>query len=484
MAGDHRSRLQQGAGTGALLFATTIALVAVVGASLVRFPFGASAASELAAAEPSARPTEVSSATLTGSTRSVMPSPSPTATHALRIATRPRGARVEITQAGSQRVVARGTAPFTARVPEGRVEVRTTLDGHEPRRERLTVTGDRRHTWWLSPRGQLHDKVTQFATGRAPAQVTFSPDDRHLWVALADGAGVEVYRPRSGRRLARIGLDGGGAAELTFSADGDTVYASQPDSGQVFEIDAGSLQVRRRLATGGSATQDVALSPDGGTLYAADAAGDDVAVIDLASGAVERTIPVAATPRGLHATAAALYVTGFRDGELQRIALDSGHATTLTATGGAMRHLAADERRERLYASDMGTDTVFVHELDGDGVAALATTDHKPNSIALGAGGRVLYVANRGANNPDDFRLPGPERGSVLALDARTGTPLDAIVGGDQTTGLDVSGDGRLLAFSDLLDDRVQVYEVPRHQALLAGDGGRAGAHRDDLVKD
>jgi sugar lactone lactonase YvrE len=91
-------------------------------------------------------------------------------------------------------------------------------------------------------------------------------------------------------------------------------------------------------------------------------------------------------------------------------------------------------------------------------------------------------VASKGeAGSSEDE--PGPEWGSVLALDASTGKPLDAIVGGDQTTGLDVSPDGKRLAFTDFLDDRVQLYEVPATDRLLTGGGGRYRASRLEIAK-
>jgi DNA-binding beta-propeller fold protein YncE len=192
-----------------------------------------------------------------------------------------------------------------------------------------------------------------------------------------------------------------------------------------------------------------------------------------------------ATPRGLYVTpnGDTLYVAGFDGGELQRIDLRDGSAEVLETSDGAMRHLVGDTERGRLYASDMGADTVFVHRLGRRRVRRLATTDEKPNTIDLGADGRVLYVSNRGENNAKSYYLPGPEWGSVLAFDATTGEPLDAIVGGNQTTGLDVSDDGRLLAFSDFLDNTVQVYEIPPYNELADGDRGRFGRHRRDLVK-
>ena len=94
----------------------------------------------------------------------------------------------------------------------------------------------------------------------------------------------------------------------------------------------------------------------------------------------------------------------------------------------------------------------------------------------------MLYVSNRGRNGPC-YCAPGPEWGSVLAIDAASGRILDAMVGGNQTTGLEVSPDGRTLAFSDFLDNRVHLYTVPPYQTLAAGGGGRGQAHLKDLPK-
>lgn len=190
------------------------------------------------------------------------------------------------------------------------------------------------------------------------------------------------------------------------------------------------------------------------------------------------------TPRGLYLTpdGRSMYVAGYASGEIQRVDLRTGRGQVLLRTGGAMRHLVADAAGERLYANDMARDRVHVVDLRTDEVSTLGRTDRLPNTTDVSPDGRVVYVANRGRNGRT-YLEKGPERGSVVVLDARTGRPLDAIVGGNQTTALDVSPDGTRLAFSDFLDSRVSVYEIPPFDVLAAGDGGRHGAHRADLVK-
>jgi YVTN family beta-propeller protein len=242
--------------------------------------------------------------------------------------------------------------------------------------------------------------------------------------------------------------------------------------------------VRRQLPTKGTWSKVMALSPDEKTLYVANWSSNNVSEIDLGSGRVRRLLPTVATPRGLYPTSdgARLYVAGYDQGELARIDLASGRSTVLLRTGGAMRHLVGDPARGRLYADDMATDTAFVVDLRTEKVRKLARTDAKPNTIDVTPDGRVLYVSNRGENG-SSYYLPGPEWGSVLAVDTATGRVLDAIVGGNQTTGLDVSPDGQTLAFSDFLDNRVTLYAIPAYAALASGHGGRATAHLADIPK-
>jgi DNA-binding beta-propeller fold protein YncE len=199
---------------------------------------------------------------------------------------------------------------------------------------------------------------------------------------------------------------------------------------------------------------------------------------------VRRLLPTVATPRGLYPTpdGKRLYVAGFARGELAWIDLATGRSTVLLRTGGAMRHLVGDPAHGRLYADDMATNQAFMVDMRSNTVRTLAATGHTPNTIDLSPDGRVLYISNRGRNG-SNYYLPGPEWGSVLALDTRTGRILDAIVGGNQPTGLDVSPDGRTLAYSDFLDDRMTLYTIPPFPTLVSGHGGRARTYLADLPK-
>ncbi|TDD29316.1 YncE family protein [Kribbella turkmenica] len=339
-------------------------------------------------------------------------------------------------------------------------------------------------TRFKDPSGQLVRSVNRYATGRAPKQVAFTPDGKELWVTLLGGDGVAVHNAVSGAKLAGIRLGRhGGAVEVIFTRDGTTAYVSQMETHTVWQVDVATRRVRRSVDVKGAWTKVLSLSPDERTLYAANWISHDVSVIDLPSWRVQKVIPTVHTPRGLYPSpdGRSLYVAGYDNGELARIDLRSGKQKLLLRTGGAMRHLVGDGRR--LYASDMGTASVYVVDLASAKVRRLARVDDHPNTIDLSPDGRVLYVSCRGRNNPKSYYIPGPEWGSVVVLDARTGRPLDAIVAGNQTTGLDVSDDGGLLAISDFLDNRIRLYTVPPYEGLAGGNGGFWSGHRAVLTK-
>ncbi len=324
-----------------------------------------------------------------------------------------------------------------------------------------------------------------FSTGGAPKQVAFTPDGSEVWVTLLAGAGFEIFDPHTGEQLATVDLPEAGSVEVIFNGAGTLAYVSQMETASVYEVDVSSREVLRRLDTTGVWTKVVALSPDEQTLFASNWVSNDVSEIDLTSGQVRRKLRTVTTPRGLYVTpdGAKLYVAGFEDGDIEVFDLATGEGTVIFSTGGSMRHLVGDPESGLLYASDMSKAKVFVVDTATDVVRELATTDRVPNTIDISPDGRVLFVSNRGRNNPETYYKPGPEWGTVVVIDTATGEYLDAIVGGNQTTGLDVSADGTMLAFSDFLDDRVSVYEIPPYDVLAAGGGGRYQAHLGEIQK-
>lgn len=449
---------------------------------------------EPAISEPALRSTTTTSSTVPAGagpgspTTTVTAAPTPTTTTTttpppveLTIEVGPVDAELTVTDAAG--TVVTGPAPLAATVVLP-ATVTAGAEGHEPLSHAIETAEDGDTvTVWLDPAGQLVHKLWAAETGRAPKQVAFTPDGSQLWVTLLGGPGIEVFDARTGTRLAGIDLPDGGAVEVIFDEAGRRAFASQMETASVYEIDVATREVVRKLDTGSSWTKVVALSPDESRLYASNWLGNDVSEIDLASGAVLRRIPVVTTPRGLwiDPTGSVLVVAGYDDGELEVVNLATGGGEVLHESGGSMRHLVG--HGSTVYASDMGRARVMALDLPTGEVTMLAPTDRAPNTIDLSPDGRVLFVSNRGRNNPESYYLPGPEWGSILLIDTSTGAYLDAIIGGNQPTGLDVSPDGTMLAYTDFLDDRLTVYAVPPTEALLAGGGGRWEAHLEEIRK-
>lgn len=365
---------------------------------------------------------------------------------------------------------------------------------------RLTLSGDRLQTrtveafidadhaaaYWMDREGQVLQKVLEFRSGHHPKGLRFSPDGSQIWASFLGGPpSVDGYSAATGERLHRLTLGKHGAVEIIYSHDGERVFASQMETASVYEIDRGSGELLRQLRTKATWSKIMALNPAGDRLYVSNWVSSDITELDLTTGEVLREMDTVDTPRGLWMDPSGewLYVVSFGSGELVRINIETGRQEPLFSGGAVLRHVVADAERERMYISDMRKGIIWLLDMKTWQATTLARTDANPNTIDLTPDGRLLFVSCRGANNRESYYKPGPRWGSVLVLDALTGELLDAIVAGNQPTALDVSDDGRFLAYSDMLDDRISVYAIPPLEVLLSGGGGRADTYRRELRK-
>lgn len=402
--------------------------------------------------------------------------------HRLELDVRPSDAYVKIETGDRQ--VSWPEMPFDGEVI-GPIKVTVAAEGYGTRVETLNMEGDLSKTIWLDRPGQLLHKITEFETAGAPKQVAFTPDNTELWVTLLNGRSVQVFDPLTGEELMMIEFPKHGSVEVIFNREGTLAYVSQMETASVFEIDVSTHEVLRNFKTGGSWTKVLALSPDEKTLWASNWVSNDVSEIDLVTGELRERIRTVTTPRGLYVTPDGdrLYVAGYKNGDIQVIDLETREKDVIYRSGGAMRHLVGDPATGMMFASDMARKHVLVIDTATNEVRELAVVDRVPNTIDLTPDGRMLFVSNRGRNNPETYYWPGPEWGTVVVVDTKTGAYLDALVCGNQTTGLDVSSDGALLAYSDFLDNRVSVYSIPSYEVMVEGGGGRWEAHLGEIAK-
>ena len=339
-----------------------------------------------------------------------------------------------------------------------------------------------------NPEGQLVSHLLDIQSGPSPKGAIFTMDGKELWVTLLlnTSTGIRIFDPLTGKKLASINLDDGGGVEIIFSNDNTKAYVSQMETARIFEIDTNTKKILRIFNTNSTWTKIIELSQDGNTLYASNWVGDNVSEIDLKTGKLKRNIPTVDTPRGIYVTedGKTLYVAGFENGEIQKINLENNERKIIYKTDGAMRHIVADEEKSVLYISNMSRKKIFKVSLKTDEVTKFADTDNKPNTIALSPDKKILFVSNRGANySSTNYNIPGPEWGSVILFDTENGEMLDAIVGGNQPTALAISPDGTILAFSNFLDNIIEIYKVPPYEILKAGKGGRSDVYKTELKK-
>ena len=400
------------------------------------------------------------------------------------VETSPSGAKVTLTPVGGDPVS--GASPYSGEVPSGQVKLTVTHEGYNTYERTLSVDEPLDLTIFLDPEGQILHALGTIDTLGAPKGVSVTPDGREAWTSILNGPpSIEIFDTATGKKTGEVDIGEHGAVEVIFNEAGTLAYTSQMETAKCFEIDVATRKVLREFKTGSSWTKWVELSPDEKTLYASNWVGDDVSVIDLTTGALVRRIPVSDTPRGMYATndGRYLYVAGFDSGDLERIDLETWSVKKLFTNGGALRHIVADEERGVLYISDMAKDTIWIHDMATGKTTKFADVDHKPNTIDLTPDGKVLFVSCRGANNAVSYYMPGPEWGSILAFDTESGKPLDALIAGNQPTALDVSSDGTLLMFSDFLDNRLRMYQIPSYDVLSADNGGRYEATRSEITK-
>lgn len=380
-----------------------------------------------------------------------------------------------------------GETPFLGSLEAGKYKIKLSAENYQTLEKEFFLEKETKLSWFLDKPNQLVHHLLDIKTGSSPKGAAFSPDGKEIWTSLLMGTkkAVDVFNAESGERLAEINLENHGGVEVLFNYDGSKAYVSQMETDTVYEIDVKKRMVLRKFATKSTWCKIMELSPDAKKLYVSNWSGQNISEINLETGKIERLLASVDTPRGLFATKDGkyLYVAGFGKGELQKIDLETGKGEIIFKNGGALRHIAADEEKGLLFISDMAKAMIFKLDLATNKVENFVGTDKNPNTIALSPDKKILYVSCRGTNASESYYVPGPDRGSVLLFDAKSGEMLDAVVGGNQPTALAISKDGGRLVFSNFLDSNLSLYEIPSYEVLKNVRGGRSKEYKKDLIK-
>ena len=303
-------------------------------------------------------------------------------------------------------------------------------------------------------------------TGGQPKSLAFAPDGKLLFCALLEGQGVEV-----------IGLDGlavertlrppapwaaqEGFVEMAVLPGRGELWVTQMTTTMAHVFRLSDLAHLASFSTGGCWPKVITVSPDEKTAFISNWESKDISVIDVDSRSVSGRIAVGGIPRGmaLSRDGAYLYVCLFDRGTVQKVDLAKRVvAKSLSFGEGALRHIVLHPAGDILYVSDMLRGRILEVDASRDSLRRQLRVDRNLNTIALSPDGRHLFVCSRGPNNPEDFTKKGPAFGTLSCIDTQSMRIIDWAWGRNQPTGLAVSPDGRTVAFSNFLDDEVEVY--------------------------
>jgi len=354
-------------------------------------------------------------------------------------------------------------------ITEGEHEFFLQSQGYMDKRVRINVTKKTSEIEIkLEKQNSMLEQVAELQTGMHPKSVEFTPDGKYLVSALLEGAGVDVFSVGDYKKIKTIEFPQKyvklrNFVEIIFLPERKEMWVSQMAANAIHVVDMNDFTYKMTIPTKGIWTKIMAVTPDGKLAFASNWESHDVSVIDVAQHTVIKKIKMAGIPRGMVVTSDSryLYVCIFSNGQLQKIDINTmAIIKTFNFPFGAKRHILLDRKKNIFYVTDMYRGSVYIINAADDRVIKEIPVDKKLNTAKLSPDGRYLYVSSRGPNNPETYLKKGPVFGKVFVIDTETFEIKDWIWGKNQPTGLDISPDGRLMAFTNFLDNEIEVYRI------------------------
>jgi YVTN family beta-propeller protein len=308
--------------------------------------------------------------------------------------------------------------------------------------------------------------IGEYKTGSQPKSAYFSPNGQRLFIPLLDDKGIEVFRVSGQSLQYEKRLEAGnkpGFVEAMCDERRRELWVSNMYEDKVYIFNLDTLELLSSYSTGGTFPKVIVQSPDGALTLVSNWISKDISVFDSDSKKLLRRIPVGGTPRGMaFSPDGSLVYTAIYDTATVAV-IDMAANKVIkrwrfTEGEGAARHIIY--RDDRLYVSDMFRGTVNILNAATGALIKSARIGPNINTIIMSADGRYIIASSRGRNNPVDYTIPGPDFGAVYMLNPQDLTVIEKVWGRNQPTGLAVSPDGKLLAFTDFLDMNLELYRI------------------------
>jgi YVTN family beta-propeller protein len=325
----------------------------------------------------------------------------------------------------------------------------------------------------LEKRDSLLKKISEINVGNQPKSVLFSKDGKFIFSALLDGEGVDVISVEQMNKIATLTppekfSKKKGFVELLIIESLNELWVSQMTTGYLHIFNLPDLTYKSSISTKGIYPKVLIKSSDEGKVYVSNWLSKDISIIDTKSRKLIEKFSVADVPRGMAISPDEkyLYICLFEGkGVIQKIDLKTKDVQTLNnIPKGAKRHIIFDSEKNLFYISDMYRASIFVLKYPEDKIIKEIKVAPNLNTIALSYDKKYLYISSRGPNNPETYLLKGPEYGRIFIFDTESLKLVDYIWGRNQPTGLDVSADGKIVAFSDFLDNKIEIYENIKYE--------------------
>lgn len=351
-------------------------------------------------------------------------------------------------------------------LPPGPQTLTFTAEGHQPLTRRLS----------LSPRVQVEERLLPLGgpltleaegrTGPQPRSLLFSPEGDRIFVPLLNGSGVEVWnRSPLERRTVLVppGFEGQrGLVEAAYSPLTRELWISPVTGSRLFLYDMDTLAYKGEISTEGLFVKVMAFSPDGRQVALTNWESPRILLLDPQTRTVTARLDTSGIPRGLgwSPDGRRLYAALFDVGRLDRFTDGRPDGRLELGEDTAPRHVLV--RDGRIYISEMARGQLIWADEASFRVVGRLNLAPNINAMAESPDGAWVAVLTRGRNNPEDFTRPGPDFGRLFLLHRPSGRLAPVYWGRNQPTGLAWSPDGRWLAFTDFLDDNLQLYRRER----------------------
>jgi DNA-binding beta-propeller fold protein YncE len=365
----------------------------------------------------------------------------------------------------------KGKTPFKTALEAGRHAVRLSRKDFPDLDTYIEVAGQKSYVFRQTQTKAFGKQLGVFKCGRMPKQVIFTPDDKYLYIILLDGIGFQIFDMEKLEMHSYVDVKQhtGKASfvEGLFLPDYKKFLVSQMTTAMIAEFDVSDTAnpaYLRKFSSEGTWPKYFTYSKPLNLIAASNWLSHDVSIINYTTGKVERKLGKFRMPRGVVFTADGkyLYITSFDSGLFLKYDTATWkEVKRYFRKGAAMRHVVLSSDEKRCYVSNMFHSEIY--EFDADTLKILKTYKvfDNPNTIELSSDDRYLFVSCRGPNNPKSYLMRSPKDGKTYIIDVLKQELTAVIDGGNQPTGLDISGNGKYLAFSNFRDDNnIDIYDI------------------------